>query len=104
MDKNTLQPLVDMTIDDIVMNGNDMGDITISATNSFSLNVYDVDIKVASAGVLGNNNLHVTGTVNNNTSSPVIDLTAEMRDFDLAFTQQFVQSIFGNLRESNWRS
>ncbi|UMQ41301.1 translocation/assembly module TamB [Chryseobacterium sp. Y16C] len=98
MDKNTLQPLVDMTIDDIIMNGNDMGDITISATNSFSLNVYDVDIKVASAGVLGNNNLHVTGTVNNNTSSPVIDLTAEMRDFDLAFTQQFVQSIFGNMR------
>jgi hypothetical protein len=30
--------------------------------------------------------------VNNNTASPVIDLTAEMRDFDLAFTQQFVQS------------
>jgi hypothetical protein len=25
MDKNTLQPLVDMTIDDIMMNGNDMG-------------------------------------------------------------------------------
>jgi hypothetical protein len=35
MDKNTLQPLVDMTIDDIMMNGNDMGDITISATNSY---------------------------------------------------------------------
>lgn len=98
MDKNTLQPLVDMTIDDIIMNGNDMGDITISATNSFSLNVYDIDIKVASAGIIGNNNLHVTGTVNNNTSTPIIDLTAEMRDFDLAFTQQFVQSIFGNMR------
>ncbi|MEN4760121.1 translocation/assembly module TamB [Chryseobacterium sp. C39-AII1] len=98
MDKNTLQPLVDMTIDDIMMNGNDMGDITISATNGFSLNVYDIDVKVSSAGVLGNNSLNLTGTVNNNTATPTIDLTAEMRDFDLAFTQQFVQSIFGNLR------
>ncbi len=98
MDKNTLQPLVDMTIDDIMMNGNDMGDITISATNSYSLNVYDVDIKVNSAGVIGNNSLHVTGTVNNNTASPTIDLTAEMRDFDVAFAQQFVTTVFGNLR------
>ncbi|MDR2235432.1 MAG: translocation/assembly module TamB [Chryseobacterium sp.] len=98
MDKSTLQPLVDLTVDDIMMNGNDMGDISISATNGFSLNVYDIDVKVASAGVLGNNNLNLTGTVNNNTASPTIDLTAEMRDFDLAFTQQFVQSIFGNLR------
>ncbi|WP_415325889.1 translocation/assembly module TamB [Chryseobacterium sp. MMS23-Vi53] len=98
MDKNTLQPLVDLTVDDIMMNGNDMGDITISATNGFSLNVYDVDIKVNSAGVIGNNSLHVTGTVNNNTSSPTIDLTAEMRDFDVAFAQQFVTTVFGNLR------
>lgn len=98
MDKNTLQPLVDLTVDDIMMNGKEMGDLTISATNGFSLNVYDVEVKVTSAGVLGNNNLNVTGTVNNNTSSPTIDLTAEMRDFDVAFAQQFVQTIFGNLR------
>jgi len=98
MDKSTIQPLVDVTIDDIMMNGNDMGDITITATNGFSLNIYDVDIKVASAGVIGNNNLHVTGTVNNNTPSPTLDFTAEMRDFDVAFAQQFVQTIFGNLR------
>ncbi|MFC5874065.1 Family of unknown function [Chryseobacterium arachidis] len=98
MDKNTLQPLVDMTIDDIMMNGNDMGDITISATNSYSLNVYDVDVKVNSAGIIGNNSLHVTGTVNNNTASPTIDLTAEMREFDVAFAQQFVTTVFGNLR------
>ncbi|KPE50176.1 hypothetical protein [Chryseobacterium indologenes] len=98
MDKNTLQPLVDLTVDDIMMNGNDMGDLTVSATNGFSLNVYDIDVKVSSAGIIGNNNLNLTGTVNNNTASPTIDLTAEMRDFDLGFTQQFVQSIFGNLR------
>ncbi|MBB4807819.1 hypothetical protein HNP38_003135 [Chryseobacterium defluvii] len=98
MDKNTLQPLVDLTVDDIMMNGNDMGDITISATNGFSLNVYDVDVKVSSAGVIGNNNLHLTGTVNNNTSTPTLDLVAEMKEFDLAFAQQFVQTIFGNLR------
>ncbi|MBW3523098.1 translocation/assembly module TamB domain-containing protein [Chryseobacterium sp. NKUCC03_KSP] len=98
MDKSTLQPLVYLTVDNIMMNGNDMGDVTISAVNGFSLNVYDVDVKVASAGVIGNNNLHLTGTVNNNTPSPTIDLTTELRDFDLAFTQQFVQTIFGNLR------
>ena len=98
MDKNTLQPLVDLNVDDIKMNGNDMGAISISATNGFSLNVYDIDVKVHSAGILGNNSLNLTGTVNNNTASPDIDLTAEMRDFDLSFTQQFVHTIFGNLR------
>lgn len=98
MDKSTLQPLIDLTVDDIMMNGNDMGDLTVSAVNGYSLNVYDVDVKVTSAGVIGNNNLHLTGTVNNNTSSPTIDLVTELRDFDLAFTQQFVQTIFGNLR------
>ncbi|WP_160140251.1 translocation/assembly module TamB [Chryseobacterium sp. c4a] len=98
MDKSTLQPLVDLTVDNIKMNGNDMGEISISATNGFSLNVYDIDVKVHSAGMLGNNSLSITGTVNNNTASPDIDLTAEMRDFDLSFTQQFVHTIFGNLR------
>lgn len=98
MDKSTLQPLIDLTVDDIMMNGNDMGDVTISAVNGMSLNVYDVDVKVASAGIIGNNNLHLTGTVNNNTPSPTIDLVAELDEFNLAFTQQFVQTIFGNLR------
>lgn len=98
MDQSTLQPLVDLTIDDIMMNGNDMGDITISATNSFSLNVYDVDVKVTSAGIIGNNNLHLTGTVNNNTATPTIDLNAELDEFDLSFAQQFVQTVFGNMR------
>lgn len=98
MDHTAFQPLVDLTVDDIMMNGNDMGDITISATNGFSLNVYDVDIKVTSAGIIGNNNLHLTGTVNNNTATPTIDLNAKLDEFDLAFTQQFVQSVFGNMR------
>lgn len=98
MDQSTLQPLVDLTVDDIMMNGNDMGDITISATNSFSLNVYDVDVKVTSAGIIGNNNLHLTGTVNNNTATPTIDLNAELDEFDLSFAQQFVQTVFGNMR------
>lgn len=98
MDKSTLQPLIDLTVDDIMMNGNDMGNLTISAVNGMSLNVYDVDVKVASAGIIGNNNLHLTGTVNNNTPSPTIDLVAQLEEFNLAFTQQFVQTIFGNLR------
>lgn len=98
MDKSTLQPIIDLTVDDIMMNGNDMGNLTVSATNSYSLNVYDVEVKVTSAGVIGNNNLNLTGTVNNNTSTPTIDLTAELRDFDIAFAQQFVQSVFGNMR------
>ncbi|KQS91350.1 hypothetical protein [Chryseobacterium sp. Leaf394] len=98
MDQSTLQPLVDLTVDDIMMNGNDMGDITISATNSFSLNVYDVDVKVTSAGIIGNNNLHLTGTVSNNTATPTIDLNAELDEFDLSFAQQFVQTVFGNMR------
>lgn len=98
MDQSTLQPLVDVTIDNIMMNGKEMGDITVSAVNGMSLNMYDVDVKVASAKFLGNDDLHLTGTINNNTKSPRIDLVAKLRDFDIAFSQQFVKTIFGNLR------
>ncbi|MDP2453600.1 MULTISPECIES: translocation/assembly module TamB [unclassified Kaistella] len=98
MDKNNLEPLIDLDITDIFMNGNEMGTIEISTKNSPIPNVFDVDVKVLSTGILGDNNLHLTGTINNNTASPSLDLVAKMNEFDVAFAQQFVEGIFSNIR------
>ena len=98
MDKNNLEPLIDLDITQIFMNGKDMGNVTISAKKSAIPNVFDVDAKVVSAGIIGDNNLHLTGTIDNNPSSPTVDLIAKMDEFDLAFAQEFVKSVFGNLR------
>ena len=98
MSQNNLEPLVDLTVDDITMSGKDMGNIVINAKNSPTPNVFDIDAKVISAGIIGDNNLHVTGTINNNTSTPSLDIKADMKDFDLAFTQEFVKGVFGNMR------
>ena len=98
MNKNNLEPIIDVDITDIFMNGNKMGKIEIMTKNSPIPNVFDVDVKVISEGLLGDNNLHLTGTINNNTASPSVDLVAKMKDFDLAFAQQFVEGIFSNIR------
>ncbi|MGA9213684.1 translocation/assembly module TamB domain-containing protein [Kaistella sp.] len=98
MDKNNLEPLINLNITDIFMNGNEMGKIEIVTKNSPIPNVFDVDVKVISTGMLGDNNLHLTGTINNNTASPSLDLVANMNDFDVAFAQQFVEGIFSNMR------
>ncbi|MBU8882915.1 translocation/assembly module TamB [Kaistella sp. DKR-2] len=98
MDKNNLEPLIDLNITDILMNGKDMGNVVISAKKSSVPNVFDVDAKVVSAGIIGDNNLHLTGTINNNTSSPTLNLVADMNEFDIAFAQEFVKGVFGNLR------
>ncbi|MBH1959153.1 MAG: translocation/assembly module TamB [Flavobacteriia bacterium] len=98
MDKNNLEPLIDLNISDILMNGKDMGNVIVSAKKSSVPNVFDVEAKVVSAGIIGDNNLHLIGTINNNTSSPTLDLTADMNDFDIAFAQEFVKGVFGNLR------
>ncbi len=96
-DKN-LEPLIDLKVEDIFMNGEAMGNFVINATKSTRPNVFDIDIQAKSSEMFGSNNLHVTGTVDNNTKSPTLDMTAEMNDFDLRFAQQFVKSIFGNFR------
>ena len=98
MNKNNLEPLIDVDITDIFMNGNEMGKIEIITKNSPIPNVFDVDVKVISTGILGDNNLHLTGTINNNTKSPSLDLVANMNEFDLAFTEQFVEGVFSNMR------
>lgn len=98
MNKNNLEPLIDLSITDIVMNDKDMGNVVISAKQSSVPNVFDVEAKVISAGIIGDNNLYLSGTINNNTSSPTVNLTANLNEFDLAFAQQFVKGVFGNMR------
>ncbi|MGV4414310.1 translocation/assembly module TamB [Chryseobacterium sp. T1] len=98
MNEKNLEPLVNLEVKDIEMNGEKMGDLVINATKSSRANVFDIDIKALSSELLGGNKLHVSGTIDNNTKSPTLDMNAEMSDFDLRFVQEFVKSIFGNFR------
>ena len=93
-----LEPLVNLNVNDIFMNGKAMGNLDANITKSEKPNVFDVSIKALSSEFLGQNTLDVTGTIDNNPSSPVFDVNAKMNEFDLAFAQQFVKEIFGNFR------
>lgn len=98
MDKSNLKPLIDFNVENIVLNGKKIGNILIEAKNSATPNVFDVSGKVLSSDSFGNNTLNLSGTINNNTKSPTLDLVAAMDQFDLGFTQEFVKTIFGNVR------
>ncbi|MDO4225435.1 MAG: translocation/assembly module TamB domain-containing protein, partial [Bergeyella zoohelcum] len=98
MDKSHLQPVIDLDIDNITMSGKEVGKIVLNAKNSNTANVFDVDAKIISDGILGKNNLQLSGTINNNTSRPTLNLKANLDEFDLTFAQQFVKDVFGNIR------
>lgn len=98
MNKSNLEPLITLDVNEISMDGRDMGDIDINVKNSDKPNIFDVEANVASAGIIGDNKLSVTGTIDNNPKTPTLDIQADMKDFDLAFSQQFVKGVFGNMR------
>ncbi len=97
-EKNNLIPLIDLNVDDIKMNNQEMGNLVATIKTSDRANVFDVDAKLISSGILGGNSLNLTGTMNNNTTSPTLDMVAKLDDFDLAFAQQFVSTVFSNMR------
>lgn len=98
MNKNTLEPIVAMNVDKIKMNGKSMGNFIIDVQNSDTPNVFEVKGGIVDTGIIGGKYLDVTGTINNNTSKPTLDLSAEMKDFDLAFANEFVKAVFSNMR------
>lgn len=98
MDKSALKPTVDFNVENIILNGQKMGNIVIDAKISDRPNVFDISANVLSSDTFGNNTLTLTGTVDNNTKSPTLNLMAKMDGFDLAFTQEFVKTVFGNIR------
>lgn len=98
MDKSHFEPMVDLKINKVSMNGKDIGTIAINAKNSDNPNIFDVNARVLSSELFDKAHLVLTGTIDNNGSLPKLDLKAEFNDFDLAFAQDFVKSIFSDFR------
>ncbi|WP_244614335.1 translocation/assembly module TamB domain-containing protein [Elizabethkingia argenteiflava] len=97
MSKNDLQPIVDIQVGGIKMSGQEVGDLIVNAKSTGS-NIYEVEARITSSGLFGGNHLSLTGNINNNTSSPTLDLTAALNAFNIAFAGEFVKDIFSNLR------
>jgi len=98
MNQEILQPIVDVRIDDIKMNGEEVGNLKLIAENSDRANVFDVSAILNSQKIFGDNILQLSGTIDNNTPSPTLDLNTEFNDFDVAFAGSFVEEIFSNFR------
>lgn len=98
MNKSILEPLVDLKVEQLSMNRQAMGDIIINAQKTEKRNIFAMEARVLSPELLGADKLKLTGTINNNTASPTLDLLADMNEFDLAFAQEFVKSVFSNFR------
>lgn len=98
MANNNLEPIIDIAIDNITMNDRNMGNMVINAKNSDLKNIFDVEAKIVSSELLGSNNLTVKGTIDNNFDSPKLNFDADLKEFDLAFVQEFVKGVFSNMR------
>jgi hypothetical protein len=46
MDKTNLEPLIDLSVKDIILNGKNMGEMIVSAKNSELPNIYDINAKI----------------------------------------------------------
>lgn len=98
MESNNLEPIIDIAIDNITMNDRNMGNMVINAKNSGLKNIFDVEASIISSELLGSNSLNVKGTIDNNFDSPKLNFDADLKDFDLAFVQEFVKGVFSNMR------
>lgn len=98
MNQNLLQPLVDIQVDNIKVNDNLIGNLVMNAGNSGQPNVYSVDAKIHNSELFSDEMLSLTGTINNNTTSPTLDLKAKLNEFNVSVAQIFVKDIFSNFR------
>ncbi|MCW0488978.1 translocation/assembly module TamB domain-containing protein [Riemerella anatipestifer] len=96
--KNNIEPIVDLKVDGFSIHDKNLGDLLINAEKTERPNIFDVDLKVTSSDIFGNDKLRIFGKVDNNTPSPSLDLTADLNKFDLAFVQEFVKAVFSNFR------
>ena len=98
MNKSLLEPLIDLEVENIFLNRRAMGKMEIKAQNTSTPNVFDINARMVSPDLFKKNPIELTGTIDNNTSSPALNLQADLNDFDLAFVQVFVNDIFSNFR------
>lgn len=98
MNNKQLQPVIDLKVKGIKLNGDQIGDLQLNAKNGSQSNIYDVDAVLSSSEFLGGNNLKLTGTVDNNMPKPTLNLDANVKDLDIAFAGGFLKGIFSNVR------
>ncbi len=96
--KEIIKPIIALNVQDILMNKQDLGNFNLEIKDSSNPNIFEVNGRLTSAGILGNNKLQIGGTINYNTPSPTLDVKSKLDDFDIGFAQQFVGSVFSKMR------
>ncbi|MBS1550419.1 MAG: translocation/assembly module TamB [Bacteroidetes bacterium] len=97
-DKNAIKPLIDVDFERLKMNGREMGNMEINIENSDKPNIYTVSTQIKKAQLLGDNPLDVKGTIDNTGKKAILDLSADLKNFELAFANEFVKGIFSKMR------
>ncbi|MDO4763961.1 MAG: translocation/assembly module TamB [Flavobacteriaceae bacterium] len=98
MDATHLEPDIRINVEDIQVNDNSIGNLSIIAEEIGERNIYDVNVKIKDTEFLGKERLSLKGTIDNNPKSPKLDLQAHLEQFNMAFVQPFVKDVFSNFR------
>ena len=98
MEKGELEPHADIEIQSVTMNADLLGDVQLRIIDGEVDNIFNIEGKVVSSGMLGSNHLMVSGILDNSKAEPELNVKADFLDFDLKFANQFVKGIFSNLR------
>ncbi len=93
-----LEPIVNIEISDLKMSNQEIGNLVMHAKNSGEPNVYDVDATIIPVSLSQKRQLNLLGTIDNNPKIPVLDIKAELNDFDIRFANQFVEGVFSNMK------
>lgn len=98
IDEANLKPIVNLKIKDFSLNDHNFGDLVIDAGNSEQRNVFDLNAQIISKNLTSSEKLTLSGTIDNNTPSPTLDIKMDVKDFDLGFIEGFAKTVFSNMR------
>ncbi len=95
---NNMIPVMDLTVQDIQVNSEEIGNMKVNISGSDRPNVFTVKAFVDNKGLLNGNALDVEGTISAQEKKLALDLGINLKEFNVAFANQFVQGVFSNLR------
>lgn len=96
--QSSLEPIVDLKVEELAFNNKKFGILTLNTQPTERAGIFAVNANMKTQDFLGNSPLSLTGTIDNNGSSPKLDLRSQLQDFDLSIAGEFAKGVVSNLR------